>query len=154
MKYLITLLVLGVLIGSVASVDVALAKGKRQHHGGKELIGEKIKQNGKHVIHKVGRYTVSANVLDGKITGVDVVHRSKGPVPVKKYKSDKKMTQLTSRHYVMADNGTVTDATVAQLQYATLWIGYAFYDEYGDEYIYWFPVDIIYDADTGAVWYV
>ena len=34
------------------------------------------------------------------------------------------------------------------------YIGYAYYDDYGDEQIYWFPVDMIYDGDTGAIEYV
>ena len=34
------------------------------------------------------------------------------------------------------------------------YIGYSYFDEYGDEYIYWFPYEMIYDGDTGAVEYV
>ena len=36
----------------------------------------------------------------------------------------------------------------------TVYIGYAYYDEYGDEVIYWFPYEMIYDGDTGAVEYI
>jgi hypothetical protein len=140
------------LIGSVALVGTALAEKK--HHAGHELLGKKTHQNGKHELHKVGAHTVSAHVSKGKITGVTVEHRTKGAVPVKKYKTDKKVVQANSRYLVMADTGTMTDATLAQLQYVTVWVGYAFYDEYGDEYIYWFPVALIYDGDTGAVLYV
>ena len=140
------------LIGSVALVGTALA-GKK-HHAGHELLGKKIHQNGKHELHKVGEHTVFAHVSNGKIMGVTVEHRTKGAVPVKKYKTDKKVVQANSRYLVMADTGTMTDATLAQLQYVTLWVGYAFSDEYGDEYIYWFPVDLIYDGDTGAVLYI
>ena len=140
------------LIGSVALVGTALA-GKKPH-AGHELLGKKIHQNGKHELHKVGAHTVSAHVSKGKITGVTVEHRTKGAVPVKKYKTDKKVVQTNSPYFVMADTGTMTDATLAQLQFVTVWVGYAFYDEYGDEYIYWFPVDLIYDRDTGAVLYM
>jgi hypothetical protein len=35
----------------------------------------------------------------------------------------------------------------------TMWIGYAYIDDYGDEVIYWFPYDMILDGDTGAIDY-
>jgi hypothetical protein len=42
----------------------------------------------------------------------------------------------------------------AQSQYiGTMWIGYGYIDEWGDEYIYWFPYAMIYDGDTGAIEY-
>lgn len=128
-------------------------RGGKKHHAGQKLLGNKIHQNGKHELHKVGEHTVSANVSKGKITGVTVGHRTKGAVPVRKYKTDKQMAQANYR-YMAAGTGMVADATLAQLQYVTVWVGYAFYDEYGDEYIYRFPVDAIYDGDTGAVWYI
>jgi hypothetical protein len=34
------------------------------------------------------------------------------------------------------------------------YIGYSYVDDYGNEEIYWFPVEVIYDGDTGAVEYV
>jgi hypothetical protein len=44
---------------------------------------------------------------------------------------------------------------LAQTQYlGVTWIGYSYIDDYGDEVIYWFPYDMIYDGDTGAVEYV
>ena len=39
-------------------------------------------------------------------------------------------------------------------QPGTVYIGYAYYDDYGDEQIYWYPYEIIYDGDTGAIEYV
>jgi hypothetical protein len=36
----------------------------------------------------------------------------------------------------------------------TVYIGYAYTDEYGNEEIYWFPEEMIEDLDTGAVEYV
>ena len=36
----------------------------------------------------------------------------------------------------------------------TTWIGYAYIDDNGDEQIYWWPYEMIYDGDTGAVEYV
>jgi len=34
------------------------------------------------------------------------------------------------------------------------WIGYSYVDDYGYEEIYWFPYDVIYDGDTGAIEWV
>jgi hypothetical protein len=34
------------------------------------------------------------------------------------------------------------------------YIGYSYIDDQGNEEIYWFPAEEIYDADTGAVEYV
>jgi hypothetical protein len=43
---------------------------------------------------------------------------------------------------------------LAQDQYVgTMWIGYAYIDDYGEEIIYWFPYDMILDGDTGAIDY-
>jgi hypothetical protein len=140
------------LIGSVALVGTAMAAKKP--HDGQKLLGNKIHQNGKHELHKVGKHTAYAHVSKGKITGVTVENDAKGAVPVTKYKTDKKMAEVSSRYLVRADTGTMTDATLAQLQYVTAYVGYAYYDEFGDEYIYWFLVDLIYDGDTGAVLYM
>ena len=35
-----------------------------------------------------------------------------------------------------------------------VYIGYSYYDEYGNEVIYWYPYDMIYDGDTGAIEYI
>jgi hypothetical protein len=150
-KFIMSAVLVAFLIPAVTLVG-GQPKG-RKHLAGMDLLGNKIHQNGKHELHKVGEHTVSANVSNGKITGVAVNHRTKGPVQVTKYKTDKKMAQAPSP-YMAVSTGMAAGATLAQLQYVTVWVGYAFYDDYGDEYIYWFPVDAIYDGDTGAIWYI
>ena len=126
-------------------VGAANAAPKANHRNGKQLLGEKIKTNGNHVIDKKGAFTASVVVQDGKIAGLHVKHAKKGDVPVKKYKTDKKMTQLERR----------VSLVLVQDQYlGTTSIGYSYIDEYGDEEIYWFPYDMILDGDTGAVLYV
>jgi len=127
--------------------DSVVAKGKHHHQDGKKLLGEKIKKNGKHTLDKKGNFETNVEGANGKITGVKVKHAKKGDVPVKKYKTSKKMV----------DAGTFQTValTLAQAQYiGTTWIGYAYIDDYGDEVIYWFPYDMIYDGDTGAIEYV
>jgi hypothetical protein len=136
-----------VISGMFALVDAGVAAAKANHHNGQQLLGEKIKTNGRHVIHKKGDHAVSVEVKDGKVAGLHVKHAKKGDVPVKKYKTNKKMAQADGLQYV--------SYLLAQAQYlGTAYIGYAFVDEYGYEEIYWFPYDMILDGDTGAVEYI
>ena len=146
-KHLLTAIV--VIVGLFALGDAAIAAAKAKHHNGKDLLGEKIKTNGSHVLDKKGNYTASVEVKDGKIAGVHVKHAKKGDVPVKKYKTNKKMAEVSTG--LMPANFILAQGT----QYlGTTWIGYSYIDDYGDEQIYWFPYDMILDGDTGAVEYV
>ena len=122
---------------------------KHEHKNGKNLLGDRIRKNGKHELEKHGKYTAFANVQDGKIRGVSVNHADKGDVPVKKYKTNKKMADASS--------GSLMPASLLFVQAQSLgetWIGYSYIDDYGDEVIYWYPYEMIYDGDTGAVEYV
>ena len=122
-------------------------KGKANHKNGKQLLGEKLKKNGKHILDKKGANTASVDVKDGKITGVKVKHDKKGDVTVIKYKTSKKMAYVEGLQ--------LASMRLAQVQnLGTVYIGYAYYDEDGYEEIYWFPYDMIYDGDTGAIEYV
>jgi hypothetical protein len=88
-------------------------------------------------------------IKGGKIAGVTVTHSEKGNVPVKKYKSTKKMAAVTYGGL------QPVSFNLAQAQsLGTVWIGYSYIDDYGDEVIYWFPYEMILDGDTGAVDYV
>lgn len=138
-----------VILGMFGLADAAMAASKAKHHhqNGQQLVGEKIKSNGNHVIHKKGPHTVSVDVKDGKIAGMHVKHATKGELPVKKYKTNKKMVQTAGFQYASFQ--------VAQAQsLGTIYIGYAYIDEYGDEVIYWYPYEMILDGDTGAIEYV
>src|SRR2546429_1007639 len=146
--------------GTQAKSDKGIGKGhadkgghdkvkpsKANHHNGKDLLGEKIKTTGHHVIDKKGDYTAAVDVQSGKIAGMKVTHATKGDIPVKKYKTSKKMAQ--------ADG--LQRAAFVQVQstyIGTTYIGYSYIDEYGNEEIYWYPYDMILDGDTGAVEYV
>jgi hypothetical protein len=122
-------------------------KGKHHHHDGKGLLGDKIKANGRHEIDKKGPHTVSVETKDGKIAAFHVKHDQKGELPVKKYKTNKKMAQAGNIQYA--------SYVRVQAQYlGTTYIGYSYVDEFGDEEIYWYPYDMILDGDTGAVDYV
>ena len=157
-RYLVAILAVIALIAVGGSADAqgkgkGKGKGKHNHFSGKQLLGDKIKTNGNHVIHKAGKYTTSVTVKEGKVAGVHVKHSEKGDVPVKKYKTTKKMAtkkgesngiSLVSYHGMLAQ---VQDLGMT-------YIGYAYIDDYGDENIYWFPYEMIYDGDAGAIEYV
>lgn len=123
-------------------------KAKRhEHHDGKSLLGDKIKTDGRHEFHKHGKFTASADVRGGKIAGISVRHAEKGDVPVKKYKTNQKMAELTG--------AGLRPALIVQAQYVgTTYIGYSYIDDYGNEVIYWFPYDMVLDPYTGAIDYV
>jgi hypothetical protein len=122
----------------------AKVKGHK-HVSGKNLLGDKIKKNGEHKLQDHDKFSAYADVSNGKVTGVKVKHADRGDVPVTKYKSSKQMA--------MAVRGDGT--YLAQYgQVVTLWIGYAYIDDWGEEIIYWFPVDVVLDGDMGAIDYV
>ena len=139
------------LLGISAFVGGAIAsdkgKGKDKDKENDKGKGKANHKNGKHVLEKKGANTASVDVKDGKITGVKVKHDKKGDVAVTKYKTSKKMAYVEGLQFA--------SMRLAQVQnLGTVYIGYAYYDEYGYEEIYWFPYDMIYDGDTGAIEYV
>src|SRR5215208_5824833 len=133
------------LSGLFGFAGASFAKPKHHHHNGAAKLGDKLKTPGQHVIDKKGPHTVSVETKDGKIAAFHVKHDKKGELPVKKYKTNKKMAQAAQIQY----------ASYVQAQYlGTTWIGYSYIDEFGDEEIYWYPYDMVYDGDTGAVEYI
>ena len=136
-------------LGAFALIGGVIAAPKAKHHNknGKQLLGEKVKKNGKHQLDKKGDNTVSVDVKDGKIAALQVKHAKKGDLPVKKYKTSNKMA-----HAYGFQRASLQLAQAQSL--GTVYIGYAYSDEYGDEVIYWFPYEMIYDGDTGAVDYI
>src|ERR1035437_6521362 len=89
---------IALIFGMLSLVDAAVAAAKANHHSGKQQVGNMIKTNGSHVIDKLGKHTVSVNVTNGKIAGLNVKHSEKGNVPVKKYKTTKKLAQSDGIH--------------------------------------------------------
>ena len=122
-------------------------KGKAKHKNGKQLLGEKIKKNGKHVLETNGANTVSVDVKDGKIAGMNVKHSKKGELPITKYKTTTKMASADVMQFASMQR-------VQAQSLGTVYIGFAYYDEYGYEEIYWYPYEMIYDGDTGAIEYI
>ena len=83
------------------------------------------------------------------MAGVHVRHSERGEIPVKKYKTHRKMAQAVGAHIVYASYASAQDQDLG-----TVYIGYAYIDDDGNEEIYWFPEEMILDGDTGAVEYV
>src|ERR1019366_4449037 len=84
---------------ALGGAAVAAPKAKHHnHHDAKQLLGERLKTNGNHEIHKKGQYHTLVEVKDGKVAGVHVKHDTKGDIPVTKYKTRKKMAQQAGGH--------------------------------------------------------
>jgi hypothetical protein len=137
--------------GILALGQAALAAKMHNHHNGKQLLGENLKKDGHHEIDHKGKYHAAAETKGGKIARFHVVHETKGEIPVKKYKTHKKMAQAAGAHLVNVSFALPQDQMVDM---GTVYIGYSYIDDDGNEEIYWFPEDEILDADTGAVEYV
>jgi hypothetical protein len=132
----------------VGGVAVAGAPVKAHHHNsGHALVASKLKTNGTHQLEKKGKHTVSAEVRNGKIAGFHVKHDTKGDIAVKKYRTNKKMASLEL-------DLPEPPSMPAQTDLGTAYIAYAYVDDDGNEEYYWFPVEEILDADTGAIDYV
>ena len=122
---------------TIGASAITLAKEKK-HLNGKALLGEKIKQNGKHKIHKAGKADVFAEVNNGKVVGM-----SAAGMQVKKVKSRQKLAETTS--------GLIL-ASMQLAQTEVYYYGYWVYDPVAD-YYYWFPADVVI-VDTTWVDYV
>src|SRR5215510_13570918 len=77
---------------------------KHQHKNGHNLLGDKLKQNGRHQIDKAGQATVSAEVNNGKVTAMSANHAQKGNLPARKVKSRQKMAETEPRGVRVAAN--------------------------------------------------
>jgi hypothetical protein len=132
-----------------ANAALAVPVKAQHHHDAKGLVSDKLKTDGHHDIDRKGKYTTSVDVKGGKVAALHVKHSEKGNIAVRKYKTHKKMARNDQAHLMYASLRT------AQMQdLGTEYVGYSYVDDEGNEEIYWFPVEEIYDGDTGAVEYV
>ena len=112
---------------NIGASGVTLAKEKK-HLNGNALLGEKIKQNGKHKIHTIGKTDVFAEVNNGKVVGV-----SAAGMQVKKVKSSQKLAETTPGLILASMQVAQTDV---------YYYGYWVYDPVYD-YYYWFTADVV-----------
>ena len=153
----ITLAVASMVAVAVPSFAKGNAQGqahRRHNHSGQKLLGNKIHTNGTHVIDRQGKNTVSVVVKDGKVVGMKVRNSKKGDLAVKKYKtkSTEKLGQAGGALMMYASYSPTQLAQADDTGWT--WIGYSYIDDYGDEQIYWFPYDEIYDPEMDAIIYV
>ena len=136
--------------GLLALGNAVSAEAKQNHHDAKQLLGESRKADGHHDIDHKGKYTASVEMRHGKVHELHVRHSEKGEIAVKKYKAHRKMAMASGgAHMVYASLAAGQGEDMG-----TVWIGYSYVDDNGDEQIYWFPAEMIEDPDTGAVEYV
>jgi len=103
---------------------------------------QKINQNGKHEIDRIGNNSVIAEVSN-KI----VVNMSAGSLPVRKVKSNKKMAaEDVLGGITIAANGDIRLAQVVDVYY-----GYCF-DTGLDVYCYWYPASDVIVTDVWVVY--
>jgi len=107
-------------------------KHMHMHKNGHNLLGAKIKQNGKHALGKFANRDVVAEVKDGKVTNMTA-----GDLPVKHVKTKMKMAALPSGIIPAAWGGSVQLA-----QYNDEYYGYCF-DDGVDLDCYWYPASDI-----------
>src|SRR5215510_9871534 len=110
---------------------------KHQHKNGHNLLGAKLKQNGRHQIDTAGQAAVSAEVNNGKITAMAAAHPQKGNLPARKVKSRQKLAEMEPSRIRVAASGQGTQ--FAQL--TDYYYGWCF-DDGIDLYCYWYPADV------------
>ena len=114
---------------ALAAIGAALAKEKEKKHlDGHALLGQKIKQNGKHKIHSAGKNDVFAEVNNGKVVAVTAAG-----MQVKKVKSRQKLAEVTPGVIL-----TGMDVAQTEIYYYGYWIYDADFD-----YYFWFPTDVV-----------
>src|SRR5882757_1636141 len=77
---------------------------KHQHKNGHNLLGAKLKQNGRHQIDKAGQASVSADVNNSKVTAMSANHPQKGNLPARKVKSRQNMAGMEPQLVRVAAN--------------------------------------------------
>jgi hypothetical protein len=121
------LLATGLVTGGIAVAKTHL------HHDAHALLGAKLKENGKHQIHKIGNNPVTAEVSNSK-----VVNMTAGNLPVRKVRSKNKMASLQPEIIRVAASGEFKLAQADVYYY-----GYCFDTPEALE-CYWYPaVDVI-----------
>jgi hypothetical protein len=117
------------------------SKGKKHQKNGRNLVGNKIKQNGNHNIDKADKIDVGIEVRNGKVVALKAKHPQKGDLQVGKVKSTEKFAMLEPS----------SNPQLAQTIYVWYY-AYWFMDEYGDYWYYWFPVEYIIDDGSWVVY--
>jgi len=112
------------------------AKHMHKNMKGKDALGAKLKQNGKHAVGKIKDKTVTADVDNGKVRNM-----AAGDLPMKRVKTTMKMANVDGGLIPVALANGVIPAQFTTIEY---YYGFCFDDGY-DFYCYWYePVDVYY----------
>jgi hypothetical protein len=122
----------------ITVVDAAPATKQQHHKDGHNLLGGKVKQNGRHQVDKAGQSTVSADVTNGKVTAMSANHPQKGNLPARKVRSSRKLAEMEPGRVRLAAN----DADIKLAQATVYYYGWCF-DDGLDEYCYWYTADVV-----------
>jgi len=115
---------------------------KHAHLNGHNLLGDKIKHDGKHELGRLADRVVTADVKNGKVDSM-----AAGDLPVKRVKTNKKMAEL--------ENGIIPaawDGGHQLAQYDETYYGYCFDDGYNYT-CYWYAASDVNYADYVWVTY-
>lgn len=124
--------------GGQAGAEHGKAHHQHVHKNGHALLGEKLKQDGKHALGKLGNRDVTADVKGGKVVGM-----AAGDLPVKRVKTKNKMASIDGAFIQAAWNPNIQLA-----QYDDYYYGYCF-DDASDYDCYWYPAsDVDYQDYT------
>ena len=104
---------------------------KHAHKNGHDLLGAKLKQNGKHEVGKLANRSITAEVRNGKVANM-----AAGDLPMKRVKSRMKMATLESGGVILAAWG----GGFQLAQYTDYYYGYCF-DDGVDFTCYWYPAE-------------
>jgi hypothetical protein len=121
----------------ITATEAAIAKDQ-DHKNGHDLLGAKVKQNGRHEIDKAGQATVSAEVNNGKVTAMSASHPQKGSLPAQKVKSPRKLAGIELERVRVAANAE----GVQLAQGGAYYYAWCFNDGVA-EYCYWYPADVV-----------
>ena len=121
------------------------AKHMHKHKNGHNLLGAKLKQNGKHEVDKIGARSVTADVNNGKVTNM-----AAGDLPMKRVKTNMKMAMLQDGGVIYVPGG---GTGLQRAQYTDVYYGYCFDDGLNFD-CYWYPAeDVDYAAYTWDDYY-
>lgn len=114
------------------------AKHEHKNKNGRDLLGAKLKKDGKHAVGKFKDRDVTANVKGGKI-----VEMAAGDIPAKRVRTKTKMASQPDGLVLAAWSSGVQ---LAQYDYQDYYYGYCFDDGYTYE-CYWYPPEDVYYDD-------
>jgi len=109
---------------------------KHAHMNGHNLLGEKLKQDGKHEVGKLANRSVTAEVTKGKVTNM-----AAGDLPMKRVRTKMKMAMTEGGIIPVAWGGALQ-----LVQYEDYYYGYCF-DDGINFTCYWYPASDVNYAD-------